>query len=64
MGNGFVFHDASDGADLEKALERALYLFQHKERWGQMVVRAMSCDVSWGRACQKYEELYQQAMQP
>jgi starch synthase len=62
MGNGFVFQEA-DGSDLEKALERAFYLFQHKERWERTVVRAMNCDVSWERACQKYEELYQQAMQ-
>lgn len=63
MGNGFVFQDASDGADLAKALERAFPLFQHKERWMRMVVRAMNSDVSWERACQKYEELYQWAIE-
>lgn len=64
MGNGFVFHDTKDGTDLTNALERAICLFQRQERWEQMVVRAMNSDVSWERACQKYEELYRRAMWP
>lgn len=64
MGNGFLFHDAENGADLGETLKRAFSLFQHKERWRQMIMRAMNSDVSWERACQKYEELYQRAMQP
>ena len=67
MGNGFVFQNTSDGADLEKAFERAFYLFQHKERWEQMVVRGMNSPdiigVSWESACPKYEDLYQRALQ-
>ena len=63
MGNGFAFQNTQDdGADLEQAIERALYLFHYKERWSRLLVRAMSNDSSWERACQKYEELYQQAI--
>jgi len=63
MGNGFVFHDARDGADLAMALERAVTLFQSKEPWARLVARAMSSDVSWDRACQKYEDLYRLAVE-
>ena len=63
MGNGFVFHNAYDGGDLEKALERTIYLFHDKERWRRLVIRAMSSDSSWERACQRYEDIYKRAIE-
>ncbi|MBI4328840.1 MAG: glycogen synthase [Chloroflexi bacterium] len=62
MGNGFLFDGATDGADLVRTLERALSLFRQKEQWQRLVARAMSSDVSWHRASQKYEDLYSQAV--
>jgi starch synthase len=63
MGNGFVFHDTRNGADLERAIMRAIELYRQKEHWSRLVARAMCCDVSWERACHQYEEMYQRAIQ-
>jgi starch synthase len=59
--DGIVFNDYSS-LDLNKAIDRALKLYQDKETYGKMVENAMEKDFSWKKSAQKYKELYEKVV--
>lgn len=56
---GFLFHDI-EGASAAKKIKSALSIFQKKETWQQIQVKAMSQDFSWQQSAKKYLEIYQE----
>ncbi|MBR4659583.1 MAG: glycogen synthase [Clostridia bacterium] len=56
-GNGFSFCGYSFNS-FDFVTELALELFRDKERWHDMVVRAMECDFDWRVSAGKYLDLY------
>lgn len=62
-GNGFVFNDRTDGMDMADTVERAIATYQRKDQWNKLIARAMCSDTSWQRASEKYEQLYQKAVE-
>lgn len=56
-GNGFVFHLFSKVSFLD-ALTRALLVYENREGWIGLIIRAMKEDFSWKRSSEKYLELY------
>lgn len=56
-GNGFVFQEFSKVGFLD-ALTRALSVYENREKWGELVSRAMKEDYSWRRSSKEYLELY------
>jgi len=59
-GLGFIFEEY-DADELLAALRRALTAFQEKDRWHNLVVRAMQADFSWKTSIPKYEAVYAMA---
>ncbi|UCE14849.1 MAG: glycogen synthase GlgA [Candidatus Heimdallarchaeota archaeon] len=57
-GTGFLFSSYDEG-DFRDAIERALKVFQSKQKWVELVQRAMRQDFSWENAAKKYLNLYQ-----
>ena len=57
-GNGLMFGPYEVGG-LIGAVERALALFRHKERWAILMNNAMAADFSWDRSARAYCNLYQ-----
>ena len=58
---GFKFQDYS-GAALWRTMKLALEAFSNREAWQAMMRRAMLRDFSWGRAADRYVELYRQVL--
>lgn len=56
---GFVFEEPSAHA-LWLSLERVQALWQQPEKWQQVVINAMTQDVSWQQSAAQYLKLYQQ----
>lgn len=56
-GTGFQF-EAYDARAMMSAVDSALGVFGHPERWRPLVLRAMAADFSWNAAAQAYEHLY------
>jgi starch synthase len=57
-GNGFKFEEYSASA-LRASLQKAISVYRQKNRWHQLIQRAMSCDFSWERSAREYLRLYQ-----
>lgn len=57
---GIVFEDATVES-LQSALRRLIALYQDREGWTRVRLRAMSIDHGWAHAAQAYEEVYRQA---
>jgi starch synthase len=57
-GNGFKFQEYSSTA-LLSSLQKAMAVHQQKERWRQLVQKAMACDFSWEMSAREYLRLYQ-----
>jgi starch synthase len=57
-GNGFKFQEYSSAA-LLSCLQKAVAVYQQKERWRQLMRRAMACDFSWEVSAREYLRLYQ-----
>jgi starch synthase len=57
-GNGFKFQEYSSAA-LVSSLQKAMAVHQQKERWRQLVQKAMACDFSWEMSAREYLRLYQ-----
>jgi starch synthase len=57
-GNGFKFQEYASTA-LLSSLQKATVLYRQKERWRQLVQRAMACDFSWEMSAREYLRLYQ-----
>jgi starch synthase len=56
-GNGFVFHEFSKVGFLD-ALTRALSVYEKRDEWRELILRAMKEDFSWQRSSREYMELY------
>ena len=54
---GFVFKDYKKDA-LLKSVKEALDVYGDKNKWKELMKRAMSQDFSWHKSAQKYLELY------
>jgi starch synthase len=57
-GNGYKFKEYSADA-LLGSLEKAINAYQQKERWRQLIQKAMACDFSWEMSAREYLRLYQ-----
>ena len=55
-GNGFTFK-SYNAHDMLDAIRRALTLYYNGD-WNELVLRALSCDFSWGRSANTYIRLY------
>jgi starch synthase len=60
-GNGFVFDEYSGKALLE-ALGRALAVWKQREKWWNLIVRAMALSYSWEIPAKKYVRIYKAAI--
>jgi starch synthase len=60
-GTGFIFNEYTPEALLSK-LGGALALFADKERWGRLILEAMSRDFSWKASAEEYGELYRELL--
>ena len=58
---GFVF-DEYTSAGLERALRRALTLYQDREAWEEHMRAAMARDFGWARSAERYLEVYRKAL--
>lgn len=59
--NGFVFDEYSSKA-LIKTIESALIKFGNKNKWSDLMQRAMKCDFSWDEQSGEYISLYEKAL--
>lgn len=59
---GFAFKEYTAEA-LYGALERARKVFADREAWKQLVLRAMTLDLSWGTSARAYENIYRKTLQ-
>jgi len=57
--NGFTFNEYSS-LDLNKAITRAIKLFENKDEYDKMVEKALAKDFSWDVSAKKYVDLYQE----
>jgi starch synthase len=60
-GYGFVFSDFSSSSMLFTC-KRALQAFYSKERWNNIVARAIAMDFSWDRSAPEYQSLYSEVL--
>ena len=60
-GNGILF-DQLSAWSVADALERAMQVYAHPDRWTELQRRGMAADFSWARSAVAYEELYLRAM--
>lgn len=56
-GNGLTFKNIN-AHDMLFTIQRALKLYQDKDKWNILVKNAMNCDFSWHKSAQKYIDLY------
>lgn len=59
---GIVIEHANDDA-VVWGVEHALKLYRNKSVWKQLMQTAMKQDFSWKRSAQRYQEVYQRALQ-
>ncbi|MFP4458632.1 MAG: glycogen synthase GlgA [Candidatus Zixiibacteriota bacterium] len=57
-GVGFAFEEYNSDK-LAETIHRALDIFNDKERWREIIQRAMKCDFSWKASASKYVKLYE-----
>jgi starch synthase len=57
---GFLFDEYS-AESLERALRRALGLYEDQVAWAWHVQKAMSRDFGWGRSAERYLRIYGRA---
>ena len=60
-GTGFSF-DLYTGDAMLDTIRRALWAFNDRVRWADIMQRDMSADFSWNRSALKYVELYERAI--
>jgi len=61
-GNGISFAEYTPQALLD-ALQRSLRLYAERDRWPDLVTRAMAYDSRWSASAQAYSQLYQRVSQ-
>ncbi len=60
-GNGFVF-DEYTGPALLEAIDRALALWDKKDKWWDLMVHSMALSYSWEIPAKKYVRIYKAAV--
>jgi len=60
-GLGFVF-DNYDSGELLTAMKRSLAAFHTRDKWHNLITRAMTADFSWQASIPKYEAVYELAL--
>jgi starch synthase len=60
-GNGFAFNEYNAGVMLAK-IKEALTLYHNKEKWTQLVKKAMSSDFSWKKSAKQYADVYKEIL--
>ncbi len=58
--NGFVF-DKYNKDDLVKTIAEAVKAFEDKNRWNELIKKAMQCNFSWEVAAKNYMRIYEKA---
>jgi starch synthase len=61
-GNGLSFSEYTPAALLD-ALQRALHLYAQRERWPDLIARAMAYDSRWSTSANAYSHLYRRVLQ-
>lgn len=61
-GNGFSFKNYN-AHELLFAIQRALSLYNDKERWNQIIYRAMNSDNSWDKSAEEYIKVYNEILE-
>ncbi len=61
-GSGFIFSEYSAKA-LSFALKRAVEAFSNKTAWQRTIKRVMDLDFSWQKSAQRYQALYERALE-
>lgn len=61
VGVGFVFNNFN-AHELIGAVDRAIEAFYDRDRWNDIVIRAMELDYSWEKSAKEYESIYKSAM--
>lgn len=61
-GNGFLF-DAYEAQALIKAVDCAISVFNHKDKWNRLIKNAMKEDFSWERSAKSYVNLYRRLLE-
>lgn len=56
-GNGFTFTNFN-AHDMLFTIERALSFYHQREKWQQLMIKAMETDYSWAQSAKQYKELY------
>lgn len=59
LGNGFTFQTYSP-IDMMDCINRVITGYKNRDRWENLVKRAMNCDFSWGRSANEYIKLYKE----
>lgn len=57
QGNGFPFANFN-AHDMLFTIERALSIYQQREKWQQLMAKAMETDYSWAQSARQYNDLY------
>lgn len=57
-GTGFKFGDYS-ARELLAAVNKAVALYRHKDKWERLVVRGMNVDNSWNKSSKMYMDIYE-----
>lgn len=58
-GTGFTFK-TFDAYDMLDAIDRAVCSYSDKDKWGKIMLNAMSVDSSWGKSAKEYKKLYKE----
>jgi len=58
-GNGFTFKNYN-AHELLFSIQRALSLYNDKEKWNQIIHRAMTSDNSWKKSAKEYIKIYEE----
>ena len=57
IGLGFVF-EKYDAGELRQALRRAIEAYKNRDKWRELMKRAMEVDFSWRKSIPEYERVY------
>lgn len=56
-GNGFTFHDYN-AHDMLYVIRQAIGVYNDKDEWNKLVLKAMSSDFTWDKSAKNYGQLY------
>ena len=59
--NGFTFFDYN-GYNMLDSINRCLVIYNDKDKWNELMTRAISCDFSWDSSATKYFAMYDELL--